>query len=527
MSAHVLLTTFVVYLVGIVLALLSVASGSLRLRRVALWTGWAGLLAHTVGLGLRWYEAGVIEVATVERMTNRPLGGLPYLGVLLSHPPFTNIYESLVFFAWALVLVALIGLVLLKGQRLWLLLVGAMMLAVLAMGLASLTLDHGIAPLVPALQSWWLHIHVITAFLAYACFFLAALAGVLYLVRNQVSTRAFSIAGVAIGLFAVLAVSGGVPWPHENDLSVRLLGQAGYCEISDDCEGAMPSYQCVGGRCISAQSCSLPASCPAQHRCEEGLCVLWHIVPVWQLVSMQGHSGQPTMARVPAVMHLPATTALATSVLLLLVTSLLGCWYWGRERVEPIILLLLGVTSLAAIVAHGCLEVSQLRETIAGRENLLPPNIDGSVYISLRSAPYHVTLMVFATLFVGFMLVIVVGGFRFRLALPPGEQIENLVYRAIQVGFPLLTLGIVTGSVWANYAWGRPWGWDPKETWSLITWIVYALYLHTRFTHGWKGRRAVLLAIIGFFVVVFTFLGVNVGLTGGGLHVYGSSMMGN
>ena len=103
----------------------------------------------------------------------------------------------------------------------------------------------------------------------------------------------------------------------------------------------------------------------------------------------------------------------------------------------------------------------------------------------------------------------------------PGERLEEVNYQAVVVGFPMLTAGILTGAVWAHYAWGSYWSWDPKETWSLITWIVYALFLHARFTAGWKGRRIALLSIAGFVSVIFTYLGVNFILSG--LHSYGSS----
>ncbi|KAB2954601.1 c-type cytochrome biogenesis protein CcsB [Heliorestis acidaminivorans] len=102
--------------------------------------------------------------------------------------------------------------------------------------------------------------------------------------------------------------------------------------------------------------------------------------------------------------------------------------------------------------------------------------------------------------------------------LPSLETLDQLGYRLIAVGFPLLTLCIITGAIWAEYAWGRYWSWDPKETWSLITWLVYAVYLHARFTYGWKGKKAAILAIIGFIAVLFTFFGVNYFLSG--LHSY-------
>jgi cytochrome c-type biogenesis protein CcsB len=102
---------------------------------------------------------------------------------------------------------------------------------------------------------------------------------------------------------------------------------------------------------------------------------------------------------------------------------------------------------------------------------------------------------------------------------PPARVLDDLNYRAIMVGFPLLTLGIVTGAAWANYAWGTYWSWDPKETWSLIVWFVYAAFLHARITRGWVGRRAAWLSVVGFAATIFCYLGVNLFLSG--LHSYG------
>ncbi len=104
---------------------------------------------------------------------------------------------------------------------------------------------------------------------------------------------------------------------------------------------------------------------------------------------------------------------------------------------------------------------------------------------------------------------------------PASRVLDDLNYRAIMVGFPLLTLGIVTGAAWANYAWGTYWSWDPKETWSLIVWFVYAAFLHARITRGWVGKRAAWLSIIGFAATIFCYLGVNLFLSG--LHSYGGS----
>jgi cytochrome c-type biogenesis protein CcsB len=99
------------------------------------------------------------------------------------------------------------------------------------------------------------------------------------------------------------------------------------------------------------------------------------------------------------------------------------------------------------------------------------------------------------------------------------DTLDNISYRIIGLGFPLLTIGIIAGAVWANEAWGSYWSWDPKETWALITWLVFAAYLHARITKGWQGRRPAILAATGFLVVWVCYLGVN--LLGKGLHSYG------
>jgi cytochrome c-type biogenesis protein CcsB len=103
--------------------------------------------------------------------------------------------------------------------------------------------------------------------------------------------------------------------------------------------------------------------------------------------------------------------------------------------------------------------------------------------------------------------------------LPSLDLIDELNYQMVVFGFLFLTIGIITGSVWANSAWGKYWTWDPKETWSLITWFVYAIFLHLRMMRGWHGKNLAWVSIFGFLCVLFTYFGVNFLLSG--LHSYG------
>jgi len=110
------------------------------------------------------------------------------------------------------------------------------------------------------------------------------------------------------------------------------------------------------------------------------------------------------------------------------------------------------------------------------------------------------------------------GSTRFAKSLPASGSLDTLSYRLAAFAFPIWTFAIIAGAIWAESAWGRYWGWDPKETWSFITWVVFACYLHARATAGWRGRRAAYLALIGFGCFVFDFYGVNIWISG--LHSY-------
>jgi cytochrome c-type biogenesis protein CcsB len=107
---------------------------------------------------------------------------------------------------------------------------------------------------------------------------------------------------------------------------------------------------------------------------------------------------------------------------------------------------------------------------------------------------------------------------RMAAALPDTDATYDLNYRCVAMAYPFLTLGIITGAIWANEAWGRYWGWDPKEDWSLITWLIYGLFLHLHINTKWRTAGTVWVSVIGFWALMFTWLGVNYLLSG--LHSY-------
>ncbi|ACX52974.1 cytochrome c-type biogenesis protein CcsB [Ammonifex degensii KC4] len=160
----------------------------------------------------------------------------------------------------------------------------------------------------------------------------------------------------------------------------------------------------------------------------------------------------------------------------------------------------------------------------------LLPRETGALMPALRSKwlTYHVLTAIvaysaFTLSFAAAVLYLIASGNSplftgLRRRLPDQEVLDRVIYQAVVIGLPFQTLLIVTGAIWAQYAWGAYWSWDPKETWSLITWLVYAAYLHARFVLGWRGRPAAYLAVAGFIVVIFTLFGVSFLM--GGKHSY-------
>ena len=388
---------------------------------VASGAAWIGLAANTAALVLRWIAAG------------------------WDHPPFTNLYESLVFFAWGIALVYLLFEWKYRQK-----VVGAFVLtmALAAMGLASLSPNKEIEPLVPALQSWWLHIHVITASIGYAAFVVAFGFSIAFLLKDRTDLSRFGIAAALLQLVTLVLVSQGSILTRGIYQLTRVTFIEGNMQVVQD---------------------------PTSH--------------------------QAASIIIPGV----GILLLMTFVLYLTATILFFIKMKKQEsqmgtHAFPVIGAAFGVQGLG--IGWLVFKAGTMEEA------------------SLSANPYGLTLLVLAWAAVGFLLLFSWKYDALLGLLPETEVLDNIEYKSIMVGFPFMTLLIVTGAIWANYAWGRYWGWDPKETWSLITWLIYAVYLHARFTAGWRGRRTAYISIIGFISVIFTYLGVNIFLSG--LHSYAS-----
>ena len=450
----------------------------LKLDRAATALAALGVVTHTAYLATRWVAAGQIEIIARET-TGDVLSGYDRFWFMLSHPPYTNLFDALNFVAWAMMVCYLII------ERKWgLRVVGvlAVALALVAMGEASLVTDKQIEPLVPALQSYWILIHVAMLFVSYSLFTLGAVCALLYLVRTGVSSAWLGWVQAAVSAL-LLALTGGADlllratfmmtpgWDHQIQSRLhpgKLLDVTTAVHVMvPGSDKAAKFFTPVGGVGPFLLGALL-------------------LFVVGSVVYFRDRNGEDKGVSARGYKLVGAGFALLTLGLALLVFRI--------------------VNSAELVLPQGV-------QLAPGEHGPFKLDIASNYALGLIALVWGTTL--------GFLLTMLLRA-RISEGLPDPRKLEDITYRVIIAGWPLLTIGIVMGGMWANEAWGRFWGWDPKETWALITWVVYAGYLHTRITLGWAGRRPAAIAVFAFAVVVFTFMGVNLGLTGEGLHTYGA-----
>lgn len=408
------------YLGASVLYVLSVAlrQPSLVPAGVALTRG--AFLLHTCAVIARWVTSG--------------------------HAPLSNIYEMVLIFSWGVVALQLVA-----EWRFELRFLGAITLPIAALSLILMQVLPGeMRPLVPALQSTWLQIHVTLAMLSYAGLTISFALALLYLTKDGVSPRTFLnwTAGLVAIVYGAIVLT-------SLDASFSLL---------------MPAWDLQNSEKVM-------------------------LGPKQALMVPLSSLGWPFL--------LVLGSALATLTLNLFDSKSLQPGPWGSwaER------LFLG--SLFAQVVSLILLLVKVQSG-----PYFVPTIGQSFAVHLSASPFLLAGIVsalFATLawkVLNWKYDTIVE------YLPQRETLDAFIYKTIAISFPLLTLMIIAGAYWANRTWGSYWSWDPKEDWALITWLTYAGYIHMRLTRGWRGRRSAYFALIGFAIVMFTFFGVSYLLPG-------------
>jgi len=430
---------------------------------------WAGLVANTGAVAHRWYEAG--------------------------HPPFASVYEMLLSFVWTLAALTLIA-----EKRYGVKVIGTVTMPVAIVGVVLMQLLRTeVHPLVPALQSTWLHVHVTLAMLAYAACALSFALAMMFLIQDKMQTESFLAATsvFTVGIYAATLTRferwGGfnvVAWDPENKMEVFIsrgvrlfvtIPDLGWIMLLVFAAVATPLVLYIVSRWAKIRWGLAYSS----RRLPDALKNFWS----WVILRKKDYLSQ-NAALWKAANPLP-------------------------ENREELI-----------VIANRAIFVSILLQTLAlvffllrARDGRYPSlDAEGLYQTSLAASPFILSALVggiFANLL---YLLLLWRRPDLERHLPDADGLDRITYKTVCIAFPLLTLMIAAGAYWANRAWGSYWNWDPKETWAAITWLVYAGYLHMRITRGWRGRRAAYFAILGFAVVMFTFFGVTYLLPG--LHAY-------
>jgi cytochrome c-type biogenesis protein CcsB len=432
-----------------------------------------GLAMHTAGLAARWVATGQAELKAMEEATGAPLQGAEWFWTAVGHPPYTNFYESLTFLSWMVVLIYFVSERKWKFPTMGCVAVG---IAMLLLGRALLVPNPEVEPLVPALKSYWILIHVWNLFVAYACFLVACGFGMAFLFKVKTPSMEIGTFMTALAAPVVLLAGGG------RNLITRGVFQM--CPVGVNPQGRLAPLH-------------------------------------WEPTGME--KARRLFVDVPGVGPFLLLAAA------LYVAGLFFYWRAIRRKAEPGPK---GPAYFSTLAAAASLTVALglIFLRIASPQAIVLPAVDGRIeqdlvgpyHFAMQGNPDAIGLLMITLLASGVFLAITRFQDRLTLDLPEARKLDDIIYRVITVGFPFLSVGVVMGAVWAHYSWGRYWGWDPKETWALITWFVYAVYLHTRITLGWTGKPGAFIAVAGFAVVIFCYMGVNLGLTGEGLHSYGA-----
>jgi ABC-type transport system involved in cytochrome c biogenesis permease subunit len=499
-----------------------------------------GVFFNLSGWLVRWVAAGDREDWI--RLTNQ-ITGEYHFWWFFSYVPFANLYDLSVAFAFG----AGFG-TLLISNRPNTRFVGALSFPlIMLILLMAVFIGDSFIQLPPVLDSYWRPIHVGVASMSYGVALVSFALSVVYLIKDGVKSEAMGVAVTAFFIvgYVVVWLMGGFKAfdPRSFDYSTNpvLIGQTGGL-INSGARIPLPGVGVL--HALSLLTLIGMAVCFLIHHYKNN-----EVAPNKDSKKMTAASAVVAIPGVALSTSLPLVALIVMAVALLLIyiykdsegARRIGHWLLRSSVVLQVAAIAMFFYQVNTMTNVGSLidkdQYYQIGYEVMGKDNQGQPNaakqpvgvvVDSganfmskysdSLILHMRSNPVEVAslfAMLVATIFVAMI------GFRsekLRANLPPLEKVDSLIYKTVGVAFAGLAILLVTGAVWANESWGRYWGWDSKETGALVAWLSYAGYLHTRIAHGWSGRRSAYFALLGFLLVIFTYLGVSYILPG--LHSY-------
>ena len=478
----------------IVLALLCyiIAAGALMtnfwapvrlLQHIGVWVGAAGVFFNLSSWLVRWVAAGDRE--NWIRLTSQ-ITGEYHFWWFFSYIPFANLYDLSVAFSFGAGIATMMLSYRESGRF-----VGALSLPLMSLILLlAIFIGNSFINLPPVLDSYWRPIHVGVASLSYGVALVSFALAVVYLLKDGVKIEQMTLAvtGSLLVTYAFVWLMGGIkafnPFTLTYSLNPVMVGSEGVFNT-----GARVALPGVGTLMTVAMAMLAGAS-------------IAFVLMLYRRVEAAGEWGH-WMLRISVLFQIGAT----------------GLLFYRVRTMGPV----------GGLIEND--QFYQVGRTIAGREAANQPvealvnagaswvqgNSDRLV-MDVRGNPVEIAAVVSLLVVSIFLVLFSIRTEKIRESLPALEKIDNMTYKTVGVAFAGLAILLVTGAVWANESWGRYWGWDAKETGALVAWLAYAGYLHTRIAHGWTGRRSAYFALVGFLLVIFTYLGVSYILPG--LHSY-------
>lgn len=448
------------------------------------WGAMSGVFFNLSSWLVRWVAAYDREVDIFSRQ-GRNLTEMPWV---FRYVPFANLYDLSLAFAFGAGITTL--LVLRRGQF--------KVIATLALPLAAIILTLArfigadLTDLPPVLDSYWRPIHVGVASLSYGIALVCFAVAVLYLLKDGLKAEAMAVwtAAFALAVFATVSkFSVFTPSSFGTYTASTFMGD------SRAALALRADIPYVGWLIVASAALLLGSAA-----------FLWKHL----------RTGGETPKRVGWALSKLALPVQAVGI---------GVLVWQLETIKR-------VTALIDPAQHERFAAWMMRQDGIPQEQInavgsaqlmalgsqwIAANGDG-LHLSLNANPVELSALI--TAFVGTFFVVLFGmrTDRVRAALPSSEVLDSLMYKLGGAAFSGLALLLITGAVWANESWGRYWGWDAKEVGALVAWLTYAGFLHSRMTHGWRGRRTAYFALVAFLFVIFTYLGVSYLLPG--LHSY-------
>ncbi|MBK8315790.1 MAG: cytochrome c biogenesis protein CcsA [Acidobacteria bacterium] len=458
------------------------------LQKLGLWISSLGFFFNLSGWLVRWVSAGDRE--NWIRMTNQ-ITGEYHFWWFFSYIPFANLYDLSVAFAFGAAFASL-----LISHRENTRFIGAISMPLVALILLlAIFIGNAFINLPPVLDSYWRPIHVGVASMSYGVALVSFALAVMYLLKDgmKIETMAIYVASFIFVGFAAFSQS--------YDRLGIFHDRASFFSIQYRLNAVIPHSQGVsnsGARVvipwvgplltITLLLMIVTAICYIVYTYKQN-----EAARKWGTISLRA-SLVPQLAAIVALFTYVKSSGSVGSF----ISS--DQFYWVGKT-------LLGKDATGMAAAQITTIGSQWIE--ANRSALV---------LNAQANPVEIASMLSAFVLTGFLVLF---GFRtekVRAGLPALEKLDSLTYKTVGVAFAGLAILLVTGAIWANESWGRYWGWDAKETGALVAWLSYAGYLHTRIAHGWTGRRSAYFAVVGFLLVLFTYLGVSYLLPG--LHSY-------